>query len=260
MELQSFIQSGLLESYVLGQCTDEERLLVERMAREHPSVKTELAAIEAALEQYALGHAIAPPTGLKERILQQLDVPNQAPAEQPVAPPGAAGSSGRLFGYLSAFLAVTVLAFAYQLIALHTENTSLQNQLAVLQKDFDDCSKRSDHNREIADLLFFHDSKPVELKLKDSPKPALLVYNNKVRHETILELPGTDHPQPNKYWQAWAMIDGKPVSIGMVHVEKPGGWQVLEYKDNAAAFAVSEEDKPEGNPTPTKVLMVGKAL
>ncbi len=68
MDLQSFIQSGLLEAYVLGQCSAEERAQVERMAAEHAEVRAELSAIEASLEAYAAAQAVLPPDWMKTSI------------------------------------------------------------------------------------------------------------------------------------------------------------------------------------------------
>ncbi|MEO6039969.1 MAG: hypothetical protein ABIQ93_16270, partial [Saprospiraceae bacterium] len=73
MDLQTFIQSGLLESYVLGQTTAEERSLVERMLSQHAETRTELSAIEQAIERYAMAQATPPPDWMKGRILDQLE-------------------------------------------------------------------------------------------------------------------------------------------------------------------------------------------
>jgi hypothetical protein len=34
---------------------------------------------------------------------------------------------------------------------------------------------------------------------------------------------------------------------------------MLPYNTNAAAFAISAEENPQGNPTPTVVVMIGNA-
>ncbi len=72
MDIQSFIQSGLLEAYVMGQCTAQERAEVERMAAAHPEVRAELDAIERALEKVAQANAVPPPAGLRDQILERI--------------------------------------------------------------------------------------------------------------------------------------------------------------------------------------------
>ena len=47
------------------------------------------------------------------------------------------------------------------------------------------------------------------------------------------------------------IVDGKPVSMGMVDLQSTGGWQSLPYFDNSAALAISQETSPTGNPMAT---------
>jgi hypothetical protein len=64
-----YINSGLLELYVLQQTTAEQALEVERAAEAYPEVQAELLAIAQSLEQLAEAEAINPPTGLLDIIL-----------------------------------------------------------------------------------------------------------------------------------------------------------------------------------------------
>jgi anti-sigma-K factor RskA len=69
----------------------------------------------------------------------------------------------------------------------------------------------------------------------------------------VLALPA----QPSgSYLQFWALVDGKPVSMGMIKADSTG-LQTFPCVPDAAGFAVSIEDKPDGNQTPTVVLMLG---
>ena len=54
---QKLIESGILELYLLGEVSGEERAEVERMAGESEEVRQELFALEVALENYALAEA-----------------------------------------------------------------------------------------------------------------------------------------------------------------------------------------------------------
>lgn len=86
MELNAFLQSGLLEAYVLGEVSKQERALVERMLAEYPEAKAELDAIEQALENIAHAHAVSPPSGLKAQIMAQLGDPLQLLLPRPPLP------------------------------------------------------------------------------------------------------------------------------------------------------------------------------
>lgn len=256
MDIQSFIQSGLLETYVIGQCSEEERDLVERMAAQHPEVRTELSAIEQALESYASGNAVAPPAWMKDRILDAIDQEPAATGRQP-SPPGSGTGGLRMLQILAVALAVAGSVLAYQLYRQQSEKAVLETRSSELQAQLDDCTRRAqqlDKLQQAVVLLRDRDTRAVPL---DNGKGTAYAYYNPVRREVALDLGGLPAPAPGKHFQFWAIVDGKPVSMGMVDLQSTGGWQSLPYFDNSAALAISQETSPAGNPTPTEVIMVG---
>ncbi len=252
MDLQSFIQSGLLESYVLGQATAEERSLVERMLIQHPEAQAEMAAIERALESYAQALSTAPPSWMKGRILDQI-----AQQSAPLAPMSAPALTSyspvmlRTFQLAALALLLAGVFFWNQNRQLRTDNTSQQAQLA-------DCSRRSENQDRLFAMLQDTATRIVTLK-STSQDASAMVYNNPNLGETLLNTASIKAPNhPKVYFQFWAIVNNKPVNMGMVQMNPTGGWQKLPYMENAVAFAISAEDKPEGNPTPTTVVMSGK--
>lgn len=70
--MQEYISSGIIESYVLNQVTEEERAELEAMASKHPEIKAEIRAIEEVLVNYAMAHSKTPPKNLKEQIFSKI--------------------------------------------------------------------------------------------------------------------------------------------------------------------------------------------
>jgi mannose-6-phosphate isomerase-like protein (cupin superfamily) len=68
-----YIESGILEMYVLGCTTKEEATEVERMAALHDEVREELDAISAAMEQYAKANAVEPDPTVRPFIMATID-------------------------------------------------------------------------------------------------------------------------------------------------------------------------------------------
>ena len=60
MTSKEYIDSGILEQYVLGMVTPDECSEVERRATADPAVRQEINVISESLEEYAMSHAIAP--------------------------------------------------------------------------------------------------------------------------------------------------------------------------------------------------------
>lgn len=253
MDPQSFIASGILEAYVAGQCNATEKLEVERMVARHPEIRAELANIEQALEQYAQANAITPPAGLKERIMDQLD---QKPGI-PSANPGSknATSSLRLYQGLTILLAALASFFFWKGMFNSRDIEQLKQKTIALQTEIDDCARHRDQAVPMANLLRDTDTRPVTLT--DGKAYHITVFNNNVRKECALDISGLPLPAKGYYFQCWAIIAGKPVSLGMVHMDATSGWQPLPYHEKVEAYAISEESNPEGNATPTTVIASG---
>jgi anti-sigma-K factor RskA len=73
MNIQAYIESGILEEYVLGSVSPQEKQEVECMSHIYPEIKEELLRTESALEEYALKHQTSPPASLKESIFAQMN-------------------------------------------------------------------------------------------------------------------------------------------------------------------------------------------
>ena len=79
-DIKLYIESGILELYVLGDLTPAERLEVEDMAKNHPEIQKELNDISVTMEQFAVENEIEPPEYLRAEILGQLDFTHVNPA------------------------------------------------------------------------------------------------------------------------------------------------------------------------------------
>ena len=72
MNIEEYISSGILESYVLGELPENEAQEVLRIAQQYPEVREELENIERSLEALAQKVAVKPSSEVKERLYQDL--------------------------------------------------------------------------------------------------------------------------------------------------------------------------------------------
>lgn len=72
MSVKKFIETGIIENYVLGRCTPDELRQVRTMKAKHPTVRAEIKAVREALAAYALKHEVNPPERLKEKVLSAI--------------------------------------------------------------------------------------------------------------------------------------------------------------------------------------------
>nr|MBA3970866.1 hypothetical protein [Bacteroidota bacterium] len=73
MSIREYIESGVLEIYVLGLTDEAERAEVEKMAAAHPEIRKEIAEISVALQNYAEKRGVAPHPAIKPLLMATID-------------------------------------------------------------------------------------------------------------------------------------------------------------------------------------------
>lgn len=72
-DLNQYIETGVLELFVMGLLSKEEAMEVESLAVAHPEIREEIAAIEDAQEEMARLAALHPPAQLKSKLLATIE-------------------------------------------------------------------------------------------------------------------------------------------------------------------------------------------
>lgn len=86
--ITAFIESGVLELYVMGVSSPAETQEVEQMAAAHPEIRQEIEALALAMEGYAQAHAVKPRSNVKPLLLATVDyIERMKRGELPDAPP-----------------------------------------------------------------------------------------------------------------------------------------------------------------------------
>ena len=73
MKTSHYLTSGILESYLLGIASDEQKEELDRVLTTDPDVLAELNELEVQIEQYLLDNGVPPPPGLKVAIEQRIN-------------------------------------------------------------------------------------------------------------------------------------------------------------------------------------------
>jgi anti-sigma-K factor RskA len=281
---KAYIESGILELYVLGELTAPERMEVERIAAAFEEVRAEIAAIEIALEQYALAGAIEPSEAPLRNLMETLTqgqkasgTPSAVPANEPViktlTPPENTPASGvklkRLQYALAACVALLVVS-VIALVSMRTKLESAETQLISLRTEKDRLATRanmlqqtSSELQRVADMV--NDPNWAIVKLagtKVSPASNLTVYWNKESEDVVVDqsrmaLPTND---PAHQYQLWALVEGKPVSLGVFDMKPDSAEMLLIMKEisQAQAFAVTLEKRGGSvNPTMENLMVMG---
>ncbi|MBE7174361.1 MAG: anti-sigma factor [Williamsia sp.] len=274
MNIHEYISSGIVESYVLGLSDREEAAEFERMCREHPEVKTARDLFELQLEKQAFVNVVAPPERVRKGFFAELDqaaAQDSSAVSSPVVPmsaPGHQRTTGNWARYLAAasiilLIASTALNFyffqQYKSYSTRYNDLLAQNQLLTSNSNTIQTRLRS-YESTISRLT---DTNVTVVKMPGFPKgpsPASLatVYWDKRTKEVYIYVNNMPRAVPNKQYQLWALVGGKPVDAGTFDVN--GDTVLLRMKNvlNAETFAVTLE-KQGGSPTPdlTQLYVIG---
>lgn len=276
-EGRAYIETGILEQYVTGQLTAEERLQVEAMAAKDPEVKQEIASIELTLEKYALMAARPVREILKDEILHKiltkpLEVKskkinqNNEAAIVPLHSNVYEAKIRKLYIALVAcvvLLAITIVA----LLSTRDKLGSAKNEIIALnlakQKFASEASYLKENNTDLQEKeKIVNDPAWKTVKLagtKMDPKANMTVYWHPAGQHVMvdnskMQLPAND--QEHQY-QLWALVNGKPVDLGVFDVKADSTHILLKMKEiaGAQAFAVTLE-KRGGSVGPTMDQMI----
>lgn len=266
MNPNDYIATGKLELYVLGKLDREDELEVERMAREHSEIRAEIDKIEVALEQYAQLHAVPPPAGTLDDILERVrqDTDAGATPAEPQVVPGGGRSFTPLWILIAASAALLAGWFWNQQQTATEELDNLQLDYATLAED---CNEQAEIMNLMADQIDFLRSPASRQIILNSANEdlapgalAAVFYNPESRQSYFT--PSALPPAPaGRQYQLWAIVPDidDPVDMGVLTFDENSTALIeVPFIDNPAAFAITLE--PEGgsaSPTMDQMYVIG---
>lgn len=259
----------MLELYASGDLNPDERVEIESMLLKHPELRLELAEIEKSLEHYAKAYSLEPSSNLRHKVLASLSNENKpynniaGPESAVVALPQKRDSFFRYAFAASVSLLVMSLA---ALIFLYSQLQDSKQQVAVLENSNQQFSNRVNFmtgqlaDKELAlGVLRNPEFKLIKLEgTKQAPKASMMVAFNPVKKEVMIDMSAMDMPvnDTEHQYQLWALVDGKPVDLGVFDMKPDGDGMVrMKAVENAQAFAVTLERRG-GSKTPTMEQMM----
>lgn len=270
-EIRLYIESGVLELCAAGGLKPEEREEVEAMLLKHPILKSELDEIEKSLEKYAQAYALKPSENLREKILGNLlavheNTINQSlPSEQKIiALPSAKENPFYKYAF-AASVALLIMSIA-ALVVMNSRLRETNQQLAVLQGSNQQFSNQVNYlNDQLSSsdvalgVLRNPEFKMVKLAgTKQAPQASMMIAFNPVQKEVMIDMASMKMPanDAEHQYQLWALVDGKPVDLGVFDMNADDDGMVrMKAIENAQAFAVTLERRG-GSPVPTMEQMM----
>jgi hypothetical protein len=294
-DYQEYIESGRLEQYALGELDPAGQAEVEGWAARHPQVRHELDELLAGLGVYAEAHTLAPPAGMRDRVLgrvlaeiganasapvtataspvaapvqaaptMRVSASNPRPAETYTAPPAASSRSGwAIAASVALLLSLGANALLYsRWQQASTDLVAAQNSQARFAQTSQVMERRLSSTQEQLHVL----RSPQEYKmvaLAGTPAHtgarARVLYNG-ASHRVYLDVQLLPALPAGKQYQLWALDKGKPVDAGVLAATTAAGDSLQQMKDIASAQAFAMTVEPTGGsagPTLTTMTVIG---
>lgn len=260
MSKEKLIKSGLLEMYVLGLTTEEERMVVLEGIQKYPEIAQEMNQLKEALDQYAASQSIIPPEKLKESIFENI-ANSQKRKDNP---------NPKRFKALRAWVLPLLLLFLLVLtglnFSLYQKVNTLFSQKGVLVDKLNQTEQllaACENGKEVMDnrVAFIEDSSTSKIILSASGKlniDQLLVYYNPLQKLALLQVIQLAIPPPGMQYQLWAESEGKMLNMGLF---EPSSTQVqqIQFVPETESFNLTLE--PTGGsitPSTDRLILTGK--
>jgi anti-sigma-K factor RskA len=260
VNIKEYIESGILESYALGEVSDAERRDVEAALLQHQEVREELRKVEGSIEALAFRVAIAPPERLKGSIISRV---TQNETKVVMLQPESSFWKYATAASVALALFASYMAFYYnQLWKADTQELAqLRADKQRIAEDYNVVNQKLDKIQ--SDLAVIESAAFTRVIMKGTANDisALAsVYWNPNTKEVYLSVQQLKAISQGNQFQLWAIVNGKPVDAGVFDLNFAG---LLKMKniDGAAAFAVTIE--PRGGkdaPTLDTMQVVGSVI
>jgi anti-sigma-K factor RskA len=266
VNIKEYIESGVLELYIYDQLSDADRAEVEEMSFKYPEIKAELDAVQDAIDGYAKSHAHIPDPALRDKILSKLTLIDAV--EPKVVPMKPAVGSANTYRWLAAASVALFVVSGSMNLYLYDKYQNLSGQMAELQSKNNVMADNNIHlTKQIeavtGDLTTVSDPANVRVQLAGlplSPTARALIFWDKERKSTYINTADLPPLAMEKQYQLWAIVDGKPVDLGVLPIDKQQT-ALVKVKDVSApqAFAITIEPKGGSvNPTMDQMIVLGK--
>lgn len=253
MNLQDYILSGIVESYVMGLASEEDSAEFERMCAAHSEVRDARNAFELQLETSIQKQKLEPPRELKSRIFSEIGMEKDTQSEKtPMGRPVLVPRKGfaKYIAAASLVLLAGSIALNFYLLEQYKKTIAQNKDLLAAQTQVADANQILQTKLQTYENALSLMKNPLMTIVKlpavpSSPAPSSMatVYWNTESKDVYLLINRLPKPVSDKQYQLWAIVDGKPVDAGIFDMEQGVSFVKLKTIPKAEAFAITLEKK-----------------
>ncbi len=239
-KIRIFLDTDLLEKYLLGTTNTEETLQVERYIAMYPEVRKIYNELQDNLETFAKIHAVKAPEGLRAKILHTIRAQN---------------AGRRRFRRYAIAASVAALLFAGSSYFFWNQNQNLQMENTIVNNKIKDLEEDMREQLEDVRNQFIVLNNPQTRKYmvngnKKAKELKAVAYINPVKKLAYINVRNLPNLPEDFDYQMWAEVNGEMVNLGVIrNVDDKDKLRALPYAKNAVSYITIEPKG--GNDTPT---------
>lgn len=251
MNVKEYIASGIVESYVLGLASDDERREFEQLCARYPELVEARNHFELLLEKQALENAEEPPAKSRSAIWSAIKDSETASTVKviPIEPERSRSSSG--IKWLAAASIILMLVAGYFAYEFYSKNKELQTANGNMDAKIKSMDSVINQMKEELTIMKNPKNRVIQMtSLKGPNRSTADVYWDSTSTSVYLLVKNMPQLASDKQYQLWYLLDGKPTSLGLFDGDKPQVMLKMEMENakKADAFAITIE--PRGNTGP----------
>tara|TARA_R110002049_G_scaffold71900_4_gene184840 strand:- start:3525 stop:4313 length:789 start_codon:yes stop_codon:yes gene_type:complete len=237
-----FLNSGLLENYLLGETTSAETEMVESYISKYPEVQNAYNTLQHNLEIVAKSNAVEAPKHILNNILEELD-------ETPVIKMNTASKYKKWYKF-SVAATIAAFIFAGSSFYFYTQKQKLSNENQVVVDEIFDLRSDIEKNNMMLDnvmrqLLKLNNPETAKYIITGNERAKNLktvAYINPKEKTSMIDVVSLPQLPEEQCYQIWAELQGKMVSLGILN-EADRKLMNLPYAENALTLNITIEPK-----------------
>ena len=239
-KLQTLINSGLIDKYILGNTSMAESMEVEHYISEYPGIELEYNRLQDNLEIIAKSHSVEAPNHILASILDDIQ-------EKPVITFNATKHSTPWYSIAASFAAI---AFAVMAFMLYEKNTSLINEnQVVVEEIFDLRSDIESYNSKLDNVMLqfqkLNNPETEKYVLRGNSRAKDLktvAYINSIDKTSMIDVVSLPKLPEEQQYQIWAELQDRMVSLGILDANNRN-LRSIPYMENALGLSITIENK-----------------
>ncbi|MBC7552728.1 MAG: anti-sigma factor [Taibaiella sp.] len=279
MDTKEYIESGILEAYVLGALPAEGEAHVLAAIERNPELELEIENIENTLFQFAVNNEVTPPPHMEAKIWKKItdgQEINNVKEGLPSSDKESINFSVHPVGWWTANLRYAALwiGLGGSILlnaALFFRSGVQRNELSGVVRQIDSIRAANislvltvNNYIKSKKMMADNDMQTIVMHtvVKGHPMAATL-YVNKYKTEGYVMIDALPVPPDGMQYQLWAMQAGKPVDMGTIDIDIANTSTMQKIEKSAIsgeAFAISLEKKGGSIvPTMENIYVMGKS-